>query len=441
MRVEWMALLPQPNVVSCSLHVLESSTSSEFHRIVIHDSSWLQENVRASNCTQRPSACGTQKKKFSGSFISSDSIAQLSRASIDSAVQQRCAVWSTWKLVSRNSVRTSIMLRFTVLCALVAATTAASSQEILRTQWEAFKVAHKKTYESQVEEVLRFKIFTENSLFIAKHNEKYARGLVSYKLGMNKFGDLLPHEFVKMMNGFRGKRSGSGGSTYLPPANLNDSSLPDTVDWRTKGAVTPVKNQGQCGSCWAFSATGSLEGQHFLKTGNLVSLSEQNLVDCSGDYGNQGCNGGLMDYAFSYIKANGGIDTEESYPYVAMDQDCNFQKEDVGATDTGYVDIQKGSEDDLKKAVATAGPISVAIDAGHQSFQLYSEGVYDEPQCNTDLLDHGVLAVGYGVQDGKKYWLVKNSWGEDWGQNGYILMSRDKDNQCGIATSASYPLV
>uniref|UniRef100_A0A023GMW4 Putative cysteine protease n=1 Tax=Amblyomma triste TaxID=251400 RepID=A0A023GMW4_AMBTT len=300
------------------------------------------------------------------------------------------------------------MLRFALLCAIVAAATAATSQEILRTEWEAFKSTHKKTYKSNVEELLRFKIFTENSLFIAKHNVKYAKGLVSYKLGINQFADLLPHEFVKMMNGYQGKRLAGRGSTYLPPANLNDSSLPKTVDWRKKGAVTPVKDQGQCGSCWAFSSTGSLEGQHFLKTGKLVSLSEQNLVDCSSAYGNQGCNGGLMDNSFNYIKANGGIDTEDSYPYEAQDGDCRYKKEDVGATDTGFVDIKEGSEKDLQKAVATVGPVSVAIDASQPSFQLYSEGVYDEPNCSSESLDHGVLAVGYGVKNGKKYWLVKN---------------------------------
>ncbi|XP_075551626.1 procathepsin L-like [Dermacentor variabilis] len=333
------------------------------------------------------------------------------------------------------------MLRISLLCAFVAVTTAASSHEILRTQWEAFKATHKKSYQSNMEELLRFKIFSENTLLVARHNEKYARGLVSYKLGMNQFGDLLPHEFARMFNGYRGDRTAGRGSTFLPPANVNYSSLPESMDWREKGAVTPVKNQGQCGSCWAFSTTGSLEGQHFLKTGVLVSLSEQNLVDCSETFGNHGCEGGLMDNAFQYIKANGGIDTEKSYPYEAEDGECRFKKQNVGATDTGFVDIEQGSEDDLKKAVATVGPVSVAIDASHSSFQLYSEGVYDETECSSEQLDHGVLVVGYGVEDGKKYWLVKNSWAESWGDNGYIKMSRDKDNQCGIASAASYPLV
>ena len=255
---------------------------------------------------------------------------------------------------------------------------------------------------------------------------------------MNKFGDLESHEFAQMFNGYKMQPHSNSTKVFVADSNLKANA---TVDWRTKGAVTGVKNQGQCGSCWAFSATGSLEGQHFLKKGQLVSLSEQNLVDCSGKYGNDGCGGGLMDNAFRYIKANSGIDTEKSYPYRAHNEKCRFKANDVGATCTGYVDVKHKDEDALKQAVQTIGPISVAIDAGHQSFQLYKHGVYYERECSQTKLDHGVLAVGFGTEDGKDYWLVKNSWGKDWGMEGYIMMSRDRDNNCGIATQASYPTV
>ncbi len=251
---------------------------------------------------------------------------------------------------------------------------AVSFFEVVVEEWEGWKMVHQKNYTSPEEEKFRLKIFMENKQRIARHNNRYMKGHHAYKLEMNHYGDLLPHEFASQMNGYRSdlkQNSGLLGATYISPANVE---LPKEVDWRTKGAVTPVKNQGQCGSCWSFSATGALEGQHFRKTGKLVSLSEQNLVDCSVSYGNHGCNGGLMDFAFKYIKDNGGIDTEESYPYEGEDDTCRYSKKNKGATDIGFTDIPQGDEDALKAALATVGPVSIAIDASQPSFQFYSEG-------------------------------------------------------------------
>ncbi|KAG7153877.1 Digestive cysteine proteinase 3-like 2 [Homarus americanus] len=218
------------------------------------------------------------------------------------------------------------------------------------------------------------------------------------------------------------------------------ASIMADVDWRTKGAVTPVKDQGQCGSCFAFSA-------HFLKTGNLVSLSDQELVDCSTSYGNYGCSGGWMNSAFEYIRDNGGIDTESSYPYEAVEETCRFKANSVGATCTGFINVQKNNESVLQEAVANIGPICVAIDATHSSFSFYSSGEDTHTNtldmhllragCSSTILGHASLVVGYGTEGGQDYWIVKNSWGTSWGDAGYIKMSRNRDNNCGIASEPS----
>ena len=221
--------------------------------------------------------------------------------------------------------------------------------------------------------------------------------------------------------------------------SASSAKVPSSVDWRPKGYVTPVKNQGQCGSCWAFSTTGALEGQHFNSTGKLVSLSEQNLVDCS--KGNYGCQGGWPYVADEYIMNNKGIDTEESYPYKAEDEACRFSASSIGATMSNYVKIREGSETDLTQAAAEVGPISVCIDAAHSSFQNYQSGVYYEPACSSTNTDHCVLVVGYGASGSQDYYIVKNSWGTSWGMDGYIYMSRNRGNNCAIASYATYPIV
>jgi cathepsin L len=310
----------------------------------------------------------------------------------------------------------------------------------LNQHWKLWKETNNKRY-SDAEEHVRRAIWESNLQKVQQHNLQADLGVHTYWLGMNKYADMTISEFVKVMNGFNATMHAQRAPNRNVFTRNPNVKLPDTVDWRDKGYVTPIKDQGQCGSCWAFSATGSLEGQHFAKTKSLVSLSEQNLVDCSRKQGNMGCNGGLMDYAFEYIKVNNGIDTEPSYPYQASDHPCRFKAADVGATDTGFVDITSKDENALQQAVATVGPISVAIDASHASFQLYKRGVYHEARCSQTQLDHGVLAVGYGVEGSTDYWLVKNSWGKSWGEEGYIMMTRNKNNQCGIATASSYPTV
>jgi len=326
-----------------------------------------------------------------------------------------------------------------VLC-LAAVTLAFSfdphDKQFLFQRWMQVNKKSYSTHEFQQ----RFNIWSVNFDYIQAQNKLN----LTYTLSVNKFADLTNKEFNLLYKGLL-KNNNVNIKNHNNEFNLiklRNPSLPAEVDWRKQGAVTAVKNQGQCGSCWSFSATGSMEGQHKLVTGSLVGLSEQNLVDCSTAEGNMGCNGGLMDYAFEYVIKNHGIDTEASYPYSATGPNaCRFNRANVGATISTYQDVPSGSESHLESSVAAVGPVSVGIDASHDSFQFYSGGVYYEPSCSSTQLDHGVLTVGYGVSAGRDYWLVKNSWGPDWGLSGYIMMSRNRGNNCGIATAASYPCV
>jgi len=328
------------------------------------------------------------------------------------------------------------MKTFVLISLAVVALAAYVSAHSLPSDWEHFKAKHGKTY-TGAEDKVRQNIFNKNVEKINAHNALHAQGKKTFTVAVNKFADLHPQEFHRLRKGYKFNPSKFNFVEQL----FTVADLPDSVDWRTKGIVTPVKDQGQCGSCWAFSAVASLEGQHALATGNLTSLSEQNLVDCSQDEGNDGCDGGLMDQAFQYVKDNRGIDTEASYPYAAVDEQCQFKRRSVGASLSSWVDVASRSENALQAAVATVGPISIAIDASSWAFQFYSDGVYFDDECSSDFLDHGVTAVGYDALDTVPYWTVKNSWGEDWGKQGYILMARNHNNQCGVATAASYPVV
>ena len=256
-------------------------------------------------------------------------------------------------------------------------------------------------------------------------------------MSVNEFADMTFAEFHAKMTGLNAKDNSVLRAANTEGPHMNVKSLAGSLDWRQKGAVTPVKNQQQCGSCWAFSTTGSVEGAHAIKTGNLVSLSEQQLVDCSAAQGNQGCNGGLMDQGFQYIISNKGITTEAAYPYTAQDGTCKSGVS-AAATLSSFVDVAQGSEADLMKAV-NLGPVSIAIEADQQCFQFYSGGILSDSSCGMQL-DHGVLVVGYGTENNVDYWIVKNSWGASWGESGYIRLIRGK-NECGIAQAASYPVV
>ncbi|CAF3842821.1 unnamed protein product [Rotaria sordida] len=314
-----------------------------------------------------------------------------------------------------------------------------STLSSLEESWTLFKRIYNKQYNSIDDEQARRSIWEKNVEMIQRHNLEADLGIHTYTMKVNQFADLTFEEFVKKMNTLKINDQKRENKKFSIPSNI---VLPSSVDWRTKGYVTPVKNQGHCSSCWAFSTTGSLEGQHAKISRNLVSLSEQQLVDCSTKYGNDGCEGGLIDPSFQYIKDNNGIDSEDSYPYEAKDSNCRFNIKNVVTNVTDFVDIKSQSEIDLKYALATIGPIAVAIDANHDSFRFYSSGVYSEATCSTTLLDFSLLSVGYDTtKDNLDYYILKNQWTAEWGNQGYVWMSRHKNNQCGIATMASYPLV
>jgi len=325
------------------------------------------------------------------------------------------------------------MNRLVILSLLVVSAVFGLTEKEYQDSFLTFSRKFSKTYHHD-EFQYRYNIFKKNVDYINSYNAQ-DNGVT---LAINQFADLTNTEFKRYL----GLKPVKVTPVNDAPTIASTVELPHSLDWRTKGAVTPIKNQLQCGSCWSFSTTGSVEGCHFLGTNKLVALSEQNLMDCSVAQGNEGCDGGLMTDAMTYIIDNGGIDTEASYPYLAEDGTCHYSASNSGSTLTSYVNVITGSESDLQ-AKAEKGPTSVAIDASQNSFQFYSSGVYYEPACSSTNLDHGVLVVGWGVDNTNKktpdYWIVKNSWGTDWGLSGYIWMARNMKNNCGIATMATLP--
>ncbi|XP_028942774.1 cathepsin L1-like [Antrostomus carolinensis] len=290
-----------------------------------------------------------------------------------------------------------------LLLALLGCTTA--PDPALEETWEGWKILHAKEYPGEAEAIRR-EVWEKNLQRIQQHNQEESQGHHTFRLAMNHYGDLTDEEFNQLLNGFT-------PAWQEEPAPLFQASValktPVEVDWRAKGYVTPVKNQGHCGSCWAFSATGALEGLVFNRTGKLVVLSEQNLIDCSRKLGNNGCHGGYMTRAFQYVRDNGGLNSEHVYPYVATVRD----------------------EEEIK-----AGPWLTPA--------LLFPGIFSSMFCSQQV-NHGMLAVGYGTSQehghNVSYWILKNSWSELWGEQGYIRLLKGADNQCGVANQASFPVL
>lgn len=309
----------------------------------------------------------------------------------------------------------------------------------LHTQWHIWKARHTRTYGSSQEDIERHLIWLSNLKYIEGHNANHH--VFGYRLSMNQYGDMTDLEYktnilTYSMSNHSSEDDDPRVTRYVPDSNYQ---IPESIDWRSQSAVTPIKDQGDCGSSYAFSTTGSIEGAVALGYGRLVSLSEQNIIDCSVSLGNTGCNGGNMYNSYMYIIDNEGIDITTAYPYQGSQMGCRFDKDGIGADITGIIAITSGCEYHLLSAVATAGPISVAVDGSSNSFRFYEEGILDTFQCSSFDVNHAMTLVGYGEYNGKEYWIVKNSWGKGWGMDGYILMTRNYYNQCGIATDASYP--
>ncbi|PON68373.1 Cyseine protease [Trema orientale] len=323
-----------------------------------------------------------------------------------------------------------------------------TSQAMSRTLHEAALVdmheqwmsQHGRTYANIAEKEMRFEIFKDTVNYVEKFNEDESQ---TYKLGINNYTDLTNEEFLTYFTGYKEPSSSRSSRQYSSFMYENVTDIPTTVDWRDQGAVTEIKYQGQCGCCWAFSAVAAVEGITQIKTGNLVSLSEQQLLDCATD-GNNGCHGGWMNNAFKYIIENRGITTESSYQYQGTEGLTCQTGENAYASAAqiaGYDDVPVNSEESLLQAVS-GQPVSVTVDASGLNFRAYRSGVFSG-DCGT-APTHAVTVVGYGTtEDGIKYWLLKNSWGQTWGENGYMKLMRDVESpegQCGIATHASYPV-
>lgn len=305
-------------------------------------------------------------------------------------------------------------------------------------KWNEFKIVHKKLYGSSIEEQKRYLIFSKNVKKIEEHNEKYDKGLSTYKMGINHLADLTAEEFMNRYgintNFYQGKRFNKSNKKISKSFKELDS-----IDWREKGAITPVLDQGECNSCYSFSSVSVVEAQHFITNNNLVPLSVQEVIDCSQEYGSAGCGGGFMESTYHYIR-DYGIMSSKDYPFTGHETgECLHNQSKIITQVHDYFDIAPEHEEELTRVVTEVGPATLAFDVT-DSFQFYKSGIFHDDKCNPYHLNHCVAAVGYGIENGTKYWTLRNSWGPTWGENGYFRLERDV-NACGLAMWASYATV
>ncbi|XP_052012976.1 cathepsin Q-like [Apodemus sylvaticus] len=338
---------------------------------------------------------------------------------------------------------------FLALLCLGVVSCASAFDHSLDVEWQEWNIKYDKSYTPE-EEVLKRTVWEENVKRIKLHNMENSLGKNTFTMEVNEFADMTDEEFKDMITGFTLLNNNTVkhpwkrelGSVFPKSWSWRDA-LPKFVNWRKEGYVTRVKDQGQCNSCWAFPVTGAIEAQIFKKTGKMIPLSVQNLVDCSKPQGNRGCYGGTTYNAFQSVLHNGGLEAEATYPYEEKEGLCRYNPKNSAAKIIRFVALPE-NEDVLMDAVATKGPVASGINVVYSSFRFYKTGVYHEPRCKR-AVNHAVLVIGYGFEgnetDPNNYWLIKNSWGKRWGLGGYMKIAKDRNNHCGIASFAQYPIV
>lgn len=305
-------------------------------------------------------------------------------------------------------------------------------------EFDKFINKHNKNYKNETHSRERKNIFRDNYRYILSKN----RQNTNFKMSVNHLTDFTQNE-MKSLRGRLYSGVTNNGGKHFDKKRYNLKDIPNQWDWRLNGAVTPVKDQAVCGSCWAFGTTGTIEGVYFVKTGHLVKLSEQELIDCGWNEDNNGCDGGEDFRAYDYIMKRGGISTEDQYgDYLGADGKCHDKEVMKSVQLNGFYNVTPGDPEALETALFIEGPVTVAIDASHKSLSFYSSGIYYEPECGNkpENLDHQVLAVGFGTLNKQRYWLIKNSWSTYWGNDGYVLMNQ-VNNNCGVLTSPTFPII
>ncbi|UPR03754.1 papain cysteine protease [Chloropicon primus] len=335
-----------------------------------------------------------------------------------------------------------LVLLLAVVCSVVLASSSVEARKLGRVtkhapevvdQFNAFVLKHKRSYlNDEAELAYRLEVFAQNLKEIEDSNARNA-----FYSEVNEFADETWEEFSVRLSEPQADCSATLSERHEPMLRHHH---PESQDWREKGVVSPVKNQGHCGSCWSFSTTGALEAAYALEFGSILSLSEQQLVDCAQAFDNHGCSGGLPSHAFEYIRYNGGLDLEAAYPYEGRNgTECHYKPDAAAVFVKDVVNITEGDEKMLQHAVGNIKPVSIAFEVV-SDFRFYKNGTYTSNECrrSATTVNHAVLAVGYHKDH---YWIIKNSWGAQWGMDGYFRMGPIGRNMCGIATCSSFPIL